>query len=260
MGRFSCSLVSLAPALLLGVTARAQAARPWLPGESAVYDVHYGPVHAGTATLNVVGIDNVRGHTAYHVLLSVRGGVNLLVYKYDLRDTLESWVDTATLNSLRFTQRQWHRGRLRSKHYELFPERQTFVDGDQGEQASVVNPLDDLGVLYLARSLPLEVGKSVEIARYFKPPANPVVLRVLGRDTIEAAGRRWSTLVVQPIIKTSTMFGDGQARVWLSDDSARVIVRLNAKASIGSITMTLRSLSHRSESVPRDASAPASAT
>jgi hypothetical protein len=115
-------------------------------------------------------------------------------------------------------------------------------------------------VLYLARSLPLEVGKSVEIARYFKPPANPVVLRVLGRDTIEAAGRRWSTLVVQPIIKTSTMFGDGQARVWLSDDSARVIVRLNAKASIGSITMTLRSLSHRSESVPRDDSAPPSAT
>jgi hypothetical protein len=175
-------------------------------------------------------------------------------------DSRKSWVDTATLNSLRFTQRQWHRGRLRSKHYELFPERQTFVDGDQGEQASVVNPLDDLGVLYLARSLPLEVGKSVEIARYFKPPANPVVLRVLGRDTIEAAGRRWSTLVVQPIIKTSTMFGDGQARVWLSDDSARVIVRLNAKASIGSITMTLRSLSHRSESVPRDDSAPPSAT
>lgn len=235
-----CSLL-LALVLSPLASARAQAARPWVPGDSAEYDVRYGPLRAGTAKLAVVGIDTVRGRAAYHVRLTIQGRVNLLLYKYDIRDTIESWVDTTTQNSLRFTQRQWHRGSLRDKHFELFPERQTFVDGVRPEEASVADPLDDLGVLYLARSLPLVVGTSVEISRHFRPANNPVILRVLGHDTIEVAGRRWSTLMVQPVIKTSTMFADGQARVWLSDDSARVIVRLSAKASLGSITMTLQS-------------------
>lgn len=241
MHRCAVSLALFTAALSPRAALVAQSRTPWVPGENAEYDIRYGPAHAGIASLGVVGIDTVRGHAAYHVRLSLDGGVNVLVYKYRVRDTLDSWVDTTTLNSLRFTQRQWHRGTLRSKRYELFPERRTFVDGDRAEQASVANPLDDLGVLYMARTLPLESGESVEIARYFKPASNPVVLRVLGRDTIEAAGRRWSTLVVQPIIKTSTMFSDGQGRVWLSDDSTRTIVRLNAKAAVGSITMTLRS-------------------
>jgi hypothetical protein len=238
--RVLCCLLSLALILVTGVTATAQAPRPWVVGDSAEYDVRFGPLHAGTAKLALVGIDSVRGRAAYHIRLTISGRVNLLFYKYDLRDTIESWVDTTTQNSLRFTQRQWHRGTLRSKAFELFPERRTFVDGTRPEEESVADPLDDLGVLYLARSLPLVVGTSVEIARHFRPANNPVVVRVLGRDSIEAAGRRWATLVVQPIIKTSTMFADGQARVWLSDDSARVVVRLTAKASIGSITMLLK--------------------
>jgi hypothetical protein len=243
MRRTIWRMLLLALVLCPSVSARAQSTRPWVTGDSAEYDVRYGPLHAGTAKLAVVGIDTVRGRAAYHVRLTIEGRVNLLLYRYDIRDTIESWVDTTTHNSLRFTQRQWHRGNLRDKHFELFPERRTFVDGVRPEEPSVADPLDDLGVLYLARSLPLVVGGSVEIARHFRPANNPVILRVLGRDTIEAAGRRWSTLVVQPVIKTSTMFADGQARVWLSDDSARVIVRLNAKASLGSITMTLKACS-----------------
>jgi len=105
----------------------------------------------------------------------------------------------------------------------------------------VANPLDDLSLFFFARTIPLTVGSTIDIPRHFKPASNPVVLKVVGRETIEAAGRQWNTIVVQPIIKTSTMFSDGDGRVWLSDDSTRVIVQLNAKASVGSITMKLKS-------------------
>ena len=64
---------------------------------------------------------------------------------------------------------------------------------------------------------------------------------MLRRDTIEPAGRSWPTIVVQPVIRTSTMFGDGRAQVWLADDSTRMIVQINARAGIGSISMRLRS-------------------
>ena len=244
----SALAVSLGGTLLMGAPGATQdttatvVAHPFTAMERAEYDVRYGPIRAGTGTLSVLGIDTVRGRDAYRFRMTLGGGVNLLLYKYALRDTMESWVDTATFTSLRFTQQQWHQGKLaRSKHYEIFPEREAYRDGTEAEQHSVSNPLDDISLLFYARTIPLTVGSTIDIPRHFKPASNPVVLKVVARETIEAAGREWNTIVVQPVIKTSTMFADGDSRVWLSDDSARVIVQINAKASVGSITMKLKS-------------------
>ncbi|MDB4914539.1 MAG: hypothetical protein JWM95_2183 [Gemmatimonadetes bacterium] len=236
-------LASLLVALLASAApSSAHMTPPFTVGERAEYDVKYGIIHAGNGSLSVVGIDTVRGRGAYHFRLTLSAGVNLLFYKYSIRDTMQSWVDTATFQSLRFTQDQHDRNKTRIKRYEIFPERHGYTDGDRPEQASVSDPLDDISFLYFVRSQRLDVGTTMEVPRHFKPQSNPVTLKVLRKDTIEAVGRRWPTIVVQPIIKTSTMFSDGsEAKVWLSDDSARVIVQINAKLSIGSITMKLQS-------------------
>lgn len=219
----------------------ASAQQPFVVGERAEYDIKYGVIHAGRGALTVVGIDTARQQDVYRFRLTYSAGVNLLLYKYSVLDSMESWTDTATLHSLRFTQNQIARGKPRVKHYEIFPERRAFSDGGKPEQESVVDPLDDISFLYFVRSQRLEFGTTLEFPRYFKPRSNPITLKVLGRDTIEAAGKKWSTIVVQPVIKTSTMFGDGNARVWISDDPAHVIIQINTKLSIGSITMKLRS-------------------
>jgi hypothetical protein len=233
-------ILAVAFALLTLMSSRSTAQR-YVVGEMAEYEIRYGPIGVGSGTIGVVGVDTLRGRDAYRLRLTLSGRVNLLLYKYTIRDTMESWVDTTTLSSLRFSQRQLHQNRPRVKRYEIFPERATFADGDKPEEPSVADPLDDISLLYYARSQPLIDGSTVEIPRHFKPASNPITLKVIRRETIEAAGKKWNTVVVQPIIKTSTMFSDGEGRVWLSDDSARVIVQINAKASVGSITLRLRS-------------------
>jgi hypothetical protein len=216
--------------------------RPFAIGERAVYDVRFGFIHAGTGSLAVMDIDTVRNRAAWRFRLTFSAGVNLLLYKYSVRDTMQSWVDTATLQSLRFNQDQVDGGRTRVKRYEIFPERRAFTDAGKPEQASVADPLDDLSFLFFVRTQDLTVGTTRVFPRHFKPESNPVILKVLRKDTIEAAGRTWNTIVVQPIIKTSTIFSDGgRAQVWISDDPARVIVQINSRWSFGSITMKLRS-------------------
>jgi hypothetical protein len=225
--------------------------RPFMTGERAEYDVRYGVFHAGVGTLSVVDVDTVRGRDAFRFRMTLDGGVNVLLYRYALHDTMESWVDTATFQSLRFVQNQLHRGKSRNKHYEIFPARRVFIDGTQPEQPSVADPLDDIALLFFVREQSLRVGTTVDIPRHFKPGSNPITLRVLRKDTIEAAGRVWPTTVVQPVIRTSTMFGDGKALVWLADDSTRVIVQINARAAIGSVTMRLRSYRASNDSSAR---------
>ena len=112
-------MLMLAAALTARVEASAQ--QPFVVGERAEYDIKYGIIHAGTGALTVVGIDTVRQQDAYRFRLTYSAGVNLLLYRYSVRDTMESWTDTATLHSLRFTQNQIARGKPRVKHYEIFP-------------------------------------------------------------------------------------------------------------------------------------------
>jgi hypothetical protein len=230
--------------LLVGQTAAAQSAwrHPFVVGERAEYDLKYGILRAGTATLGVTGIDTVRDRPAYCFRLTTSAGVNLALYKYSIRDTMRSWVDTATFHSLRFNQDQLDGGRTRVKRYEIFPDRSVFTADGENEEPSVSDPLDEIAFLFFVRSQPLEVGATQSWARYFKPKSNPVTLQVLRRDTIEAAGRKWPTIVVRPIIKTSSLFAEGaEAQVWIADDPSRVIVQVNTHLKVGSITMRLKS-------------------
>src|SRR5439155_211759 len=66
--------------------------------------------------------------------------------------------------------------------------------------ATVLEPLDDASFLYWIRTLPLEVGKRYEYARYFRPDRNPVILEVVKRERVSVAGKKWRALVVSPKI------------------------------------------------------------
>jgi hypothetical protein len=214
--------------------------RPFSVGERAEYEISYGPLKVGSGSLAVTGVETVRGRPAFRLRMTVGVTVNLLFRKYVARDTMQSWVDTASFHSLRFHQDQLENGKARTKRYEIFADRRVYTDGGGPEQPSVAEPLDDISFLYFVRTQPLTVGAPAVWDRHFKPLSNPVTLRVLGRDTIEAAGRTWSAIVVEPTIKTSTMFADGDTRLWISDDSSRVLVQLQTKLKIGSITLRLK--------------------
>ena len=215
-------------------------ARPFEVGEHAIYKVSY-LFASGSASMTVVGIDTVRGRGAYHFRFVMSGRAAGL---YSLQDTLDSWVDTATFHTLRFHQNQIENGRTRAHEYEIFADRQVFSDFGRELQPSVAAPLDDVSLLYFVRGVDLVPGQTRELHRYFKPASNPVLLRVIGRDTITVEAGRYPAIVVQPIIKSrSGLFTEAAgARVWFSDDSARIVLQIKARMpAFGTLTMQLRS-------------------
>jgi hypothetical protein len=211
---------------------------PFSVGERAVYEVKFGFVPAGTGRMEVAGIESVRGRDAYRFRFRVTGGIPL----YRVDDVLESWVDTARFQSLRYVQDQEEGGRQRERHYEIYPERAVFQERGKAEAPSVADPLDDASFLYFIRTLPLEVGRTYEFNRYFKPGSNPVKIVVLRRERIEVPAGKFNTIVIQPIIKTRGIFSEGgRAEVWLADDASRIVVQMKSKLPFGSLNLYLRS-------------------
>ena len=214
---------------------------PFAAGEHAVYQVRLGAFSVGTGTLSVTGLQTVRGEQTFHTVMTLRGGNAL----YRLDNRYESWIDTDGLFSHRFLQNVREGSYRRNRTFEFFPEQRTFRRHD-GETGTIPTsePLDDLSFLYYARTLPLEVGATYRLPRYFKADGNPVVLQVLRRETIRVPAGEFRTIVVRPIIQTDGMFSEGgRAEVYFSDDRYRipVYIRTNAGALPATISLRLRS-------------------
>jgi hypothetical protein len=200
--------------------------------------VHFGVLKVGTGSMEVRGIDTVRNRPAYHTTFRISGGIPL----YRVDDVFESWFATDDMSSLRFNQDQNEGTKERQHRYEIFPERRVYNDltDDRGEQPSVADPLDDGSFVYFVRTIPLEIGKTYEFQRYFKPDRNPVTIRVLRRERVTVPAGTFDAVVIQPIIKTKGVFSEnGNAELWISDDDRRLIVQMKSKLSFGSLDLYL---------------------
>jgi hypothetical protein len=211
---------------------------PFGPGERLTYEVRFGVLKVGNGTMEVAGVTTVRGREAYHTRFTVRGGT----FFYKVNDLLESWFDTRSLTSLRFTLDQNEGRRNRERRYEIFPERQTYREGDNPEAPSVPEPLDEGSFLYYVRTLPLRDGDVYELNRYFRPDRNPVRIRVVRRERVTVPAGTFDAVVVQPTIRTRGIFSEGgRAELWLSDDEDRVMLQMKSHLSFGSLNLFLRS-------------------
>jgi hypothetical protein len=211
---------------------------PFDTGERLTFDVRFSGIKVGTGRMEVLGTQDVRGREAWHTRFTVKGGIPL----YKVNDRMESWIDTRTFESLRFVQDLQEGRRDKERHYEIYPEKGTYSEKGEVEHApSVTDPLDDAAFMYFVRTIPLEVGKTYEFDRYFRPDRNPVQIRVLRRETVKVPAGTYRTIVIQPVIKSKGIFSEkGHAEMWLTDDSRRLLVQMKTDLSIGSLNLYLR--------------------
>jgi hypothetical protein len=206
-------------------------------GERLEFQVKYGFLGVGNAALEVLGVENVRGSPAVHAVFSVNGGVRV----YRVNDRYESWFDPRSLNVLRAVHDIDEGNYERQRKFEVFPERSAYVENDKPEETSVADPLDEGSFIYFLRTIPLEVGRTYEFSRYFRPDRNPVKVVVLRKERVKVPAGQFDAIVVRPIIKTTGIFGEGgRAELWFTDDSSRTLVQMKSQLKFGSLSLYLK--------------------
>jgi len=210
---------------------------PFDTGEKLTFDVRFGGLKVGSGRMEVVGMQDVRGREAWHTRFTVKGGIPF----YRVNDRMESWIDTRTFESLRFVQDLEEGRRDKERTFEIYPDLATYSENGAKSAASVEDPLDDAAFMYFVRTISLEVGKTYDFNRYFRPDRNPVQIRVLRKETINVPAGRFQTVVIQPVIKSKGIFSEkGHAEMWLTDDPRRLLVQMKTDLSIGSLSLYLR--------------------
>jgi Protein of unknown function (DUF3108) len=220
----------LAQAALLTQLA-APAPYPFSVGETLRYEAKLGYFSVGTASVSVSRLVRERGTEAFEITMNGSGGPPGWRVTYDLT----SRVDTARFHSLRFHRRMVQRGDVDEERYVIVPDSARYrQEGVPGDWVAPSEPLDELAFLYYLRTVPLEVGRSYSMDRYFKTGYNPVGVEVTGRELVSLPdGGSAPSLAVRVTSHGSTM------RVWFTDDKRRLPVQLQLPLPFGSVVLQM---------------------
>jgi len=214
---------------------------PFGVGERLKFEIKYGFISAGTATLGIPETVTERGYECYRVV-SVAESNSFFSAFFRVRDVAESYLDTRELVPRRFEKRL-REGDFRAhdvvlfdhdRHVALYPKR-----GDRLVPISV-GAQDILSSLYYVRMMDLTVGRSTFIENHADRKNYPLEIKVLRKERVKVPVGRFDCLVVEPVMRGAGLFShQGRLTVWLTDDAARIPVLMKSKIMVGSITAVL---------------------
>ncbi len=209
------------------------------PGEYLEFEVGYGFIKAGTATLEVRREVNYKGYRSWE-LVSTAKSYSALAALYYVEDYNYSVLDAAGVFPWHF-QKNVHEGSYKAFKVADFDQKnhKILTPKDTLDAAEFVQ--DALSSLYYVRTLKLEVGNSVFMEIFSDGKKYALEVKVVKKEKVTVPAGQFRTVVVEPLLKTAGIFEHkGKITVWLTDDRLRLPVMMKSKVLIGSISAQLK--------------------
>jgi hypothetical protein len=216
------------------------ASYPFGVGERFDYSAKLGILTLGSAAIQVVSVDTVRGQPAFLFRFTLDGGN----FAFRINSTLESWTSTRDFRALRFRQDSKENSKQYLREYEIFADSGYYRQRTAtATTPTAAEPLDDASFFYFVRTTPLTVGQTYKFNRHFKPELNPIVITVLKRETMDLPdGTKVTCLVLNPVVGDKMFSPRADARLWITDDARRLPVQIRSRLPYGTITLRLEKM------------------
>lgn len=233
----------LLSSLLLAAAVVAPFAAPYSPGERTSYSINYLGMRMGTASITV---GEREGSLVPVALEAHTTGFASAVY--DFREKLISQIDPESGLPAHFILDTNERGR---RHYDT-------TDYDRAAAKAIViqrgkttsrdevaippRTVDFVALVFQLRSLPLEPGDRRTFSVLSGDQVREVVTEVMDRETVKTRAGTFAALRIRVPTNFSGTFSERHPTyLWLSDDAARIVLRITTDFSFGGATAELAS-------------------
>lgn len=212
-------------------------------GEKLTFDVKYGFVTAGIATMQVPAIKRISGRDAYHVTFEVNTVPSFDLF-YRVRDRYETYIDKEGLFPWRFEQ-HIREGSYSRDFAAFFDQRKGKAKTSEGEYDIPLYVHDIVSAFYFARTLDysdMQIGDRVQLENFYKDKVHDLDVKYHGKETITVPAGRFDCIIVEPLVREGGLFkSEGNIIVWLTDDDIKMPVRVKTKVVVGAIDADLTS-------------------
>lgn len=210
--------------------------------EKLEFSVNYGFINAGSASLEIDTIINVRGHNCFRIVSKAKSNAFFSKF-FRVDDRVATFVDTQGIYPLWF-EKHLREGKFKTDRWVRFEQGHNLAIESKGDTTATPPFVQDvLSAMYYVRTLPLEVGKSLHIDNYADRKNYPLEVRVLRKEKKKVDAGEFECFVVEPLLQEgSGIFANrGKLTVWLSADQYRLPVYMRSKVIfIGSISAQLK--------------------
>lgn len=223
---------------------------PWMKGERLTYDLCWGFITAGTATLEVRPLPD--GKTEFYTLAHDNGALKKI---YPVADTIYTRVRNKGLMTEVF-RKSLHEGSFHNKSLIRFDRRgekawlsdTVFKDPVKHEvkrsadTAVAIFGMEHsiMSAFYLVRTMPLKVGEVSRFAAVSGKKRYELKVQVHGREKLKTALGEFNTVKVEPVLDGDGIFNSkGRIFIWLTDDEQRIPVLMQCEIALGSIKAKL---------------------
>lgn len=210
-------------------------------GEKLTFDVKYGFVTAGIATMQIPEMRRISGREAYHVTFEVNS-VPSFDWIYKVRDRYETYIDSKGLFPWRFEQ-HIREGSYSRDFSAFFDQRKGKAKTSEGQYDIPIYVNDIVSAFYLARTFDysnLKINDRIHLKNFYKNKVYDLDVRYLGKETIDVTAGRFNCIIVEPLVQEGGLFkSEGSIVVWLSNDTLKIPVKVKTKVVIGSIDAEL---------------------
>ena len=220
---------------------------PFIIGEKLEYDLSWGFIPVGLATMEVHSIVNYDKKSCILLKFFVRTN-SFADSFYKVRTTIESVISQDVSKSLSYRKAQ-QEGKTKKNIFVKFDydKLKAFYREENGASSSIpipVNVFDPLAIAYSFRLKELHENQTIQIPTCDGKNFRQMLIKTGKRKVISVPAGKFSAIETIPEMKNlKGVFQkspEGILRVWYSQDKSKLPVKISSKVIVGSFNAKLR--------------------
>jgi hypothetical protein len=212
--------------------------------EEITYSVYYSVagayLHAGNATFTSK-LETMNNRPVYHI--TGEGKTNATYdIAYKVRDKYETYIDTATMQPLKFI-RNVNEGGYKKYQNITFNKAANTAIATDGVFKVPACVQDVVSSMYYARNVDfsqLRPNDKIPFSMFLDNEVFNMYIRYLGREEIKTKYGKFSALKIKPLLLKGEIFDGGEnMTVWITDDANHIPVRIESPLVVGKVKIDM---------------------
>jgi hypothetical protein len=212
-------------------------------GEWLRFNISYGFIHAGTATMAIPDYTYINHRQCYHIKTEAfsASGFNWI---FKVEDKYESHIDVEGIFPWRF-ERHIKEGKYKSDDAADFDQYWHFAKTKDSTYSVPEYVHDILSAFYFVRTQDFssfKAGDKIHLKNFFKDKVYNLDIKYLGKLPVDVDAGTFSCIIVEPLLTEGGLFKhQGRMLIWLTDDDRKIPVKVTTGIFVGSINIELES-------------------
>lgn len=213
-------------------------------GENISFNVFYSVIglyiNAGSGNFTVS--DEVFNNRPVHHVVGTGSSNPSYDWIFKVRDRYESYIDTATMQPLKFV-RDISEGGFK-KYENITFNKQTNMANTTTGTFKVPGCIQDvLSSIYYARNIDFskyKVEDKIPFTMFLDNEVFNLYIKYMGREVVKTKYGKFNTIKFKPLLVKGTLFQGGEnMTVWVSDDRNHIPLRIESPIVVGSVKVDM---------------------